>query len=406
MISFFKLIEIEFLINFRIDSIFELYIEFKCFSNFFQSALSTLYASFIKLSTVSIFLQIIKNSIISWSDSVKTFSLIDQFVILLIIWRVAKVKSIIDVDVRFWSFFILHCFEKMISFEMFINSHWFLVNQSINEFARIEKKILKFHHAWYALKSSQIIEFADNSIFVNIRSMIYSFDVESWFFSLYILIIMQLSISMFVMCKIWKSELFENSNLNVIFNVDFWNKNHNFEFFVLINHFNWNIRHYLIICEIKNDNFVFFNLWFLHESYISFLIKSIFQTILEKAPPVRKSPVPDRSSSEKSSEELAQLRSVENSQNYQIWSRIDRVIKTFLFISLSYNARRKRGQNCKQTSKIISISHIWLKKSQKNSSYIKHQSTNQLHQSVLHQIDLFITIQRKHQIFEVFQHLR
>ena len=32
--------------------------------------------------------------------------------------------------------------------------------------------------------------------------------------------------------------------------------------------------------------------------------------------PVRKSPVPDRSSSEKSSEESAQLRSVENSQNY------------------------------------------------------------------------------------------
>ena len=57
---------------------------------------------------------------------------------------------------------------------------------------------------------------------------------------------------------------------------------------------------------------------------------------------VRKTPVLDHSSSEKSPEESAPLKSVENSQNYQIWSRIDRVIKTFLFTSSSYNARRKR----------------------------------------------------------------
>ena len=58
--------------------------------------------------------------------------------------------------------------------------------------------------------------------------------------------------------------------------------------------------------------------------------------------PVRKTPVSDRSSSEKSPDESASLRSIEKSQNYQIWSRIDRVIKVFLFISPSYNARRKR----------------------------------------------------------------
>ena len=125
-----------------------------------------------------------------------------------------------------------------------------------------------------------------------------------------------------------------------------------------------------------------------------------------RKPPVRKTPVPDRSSSEKSSEESASLKSAENNQNYQIWSRINRVIQTFLFISLPYNARRKRNQSCKQASKIIFINHIWLKKNQKNLSYIKHQLTNQLHQSVLHQIDLFTTIQRKHQVFEIFQHFR
>ena len=57
----------------------------------------------------------------------------------------------------------------------------------------------------------------------------------------------------------------------------FWNKNHNFEFFVLINHFSWNTKHYSIICEMKNDDFVVFNSWFLHKNYISFLIKRIFQ---------------------------------------------------------------------------------------------------------------------------------
>ena len=38
----------------------------------------------------------------------------------------------------------------------------------------------------------------------------------------------------------------------------------------------------------------------------------------QKPPPVRKTSVPDRSSSKKFSEELASLKSVENSQNYQI----------------------------------------------------------------------------------------
>ena len=66
-----------------------------------------------------------------------------------------------------------------------------------------------------------------------------------------------------------------------------------------------------------------------------------FSKIYKKSP-VRKTSVSDRSSSEKSPEKLTPLKSVENSQNYQIWSRIDRVIKTFLFISSSYNARRKR----------------------------------------------------------------
>ena len=99
IISFVNLIDVKFSINFRIHSIFESYINFKYFSNFFQSVLSTLYASFIKLSIVSIFLQIIKNSIISWFDFVNAFSLIDQFVILLIIWKITKVKSIIDIDV-------------------------------------------------------------------------------------------------------------------------------------------------------------------------------------------------------------------------------------------------------------------------------------------------------------------
>ena len=147
MILFFKLIDMKFSINFCIEMIFESYIDFKFFSNFFQSILSTLYALFMKLSTVSIFLQIIENSIILWSDSVNAFLLIDQSVILLIIWKVAKIKSMINFDVWFWSFFIMHCFEKMISFEIFINSHWNFVSQSINKFIRIDEKILKFHHA-------------------------------------------------------------------------------------------------------------------------------------------------------------------------------------------------------------------------------------------------------------------
>ena len=62
----------------------------------------------------------------------------------------------------------------------------------------------------------------------------------------------------------------------------------------------------------------------------------------KKATLIRKTPVSDHFNSEKSPEESAPLRSVENSQNYQIWSQIDRVIKAFLFISFSYNARRKR----------------------------------------------------------------
>ena len=132
MISFFKLIDVKFSINFCIEIIFDSYIDFKYFLNLFQSVLSTLYASFIKLSIVSIFLQIIENSIISWFDFVNAFSLIDQSVILLIIWKVAKVKSIINIDVRFWSFFLMHCFEKIISFEMFIN-FTLIFNQSINQ---------------------------------------------------------------------------------------------------------------------------------------------------------------------------------------------------------------------------------------------------------------------------------
>ena len=144
MISFFRLIDVEFSINFCIEIIFDSYIDFKYFLNLFQSVLSTLYASFIELSTVSIFLQIIENLIISWSDSVATFSLIDQFVILLTIWRVAKVKSIINVDVWLWSFFMMHCFEKVISSEIFINSHWFLVSQSIKKFVWIKKKFWNF----------------------------------------------------------------------------------------------------------------------------------------------------------------------------------------------------------------------------------------------------------------------
>ena len=76
---------------------------------------------------------------------------------------------------------------------------------------------------------------------------------------------------------------------------------------------------------------------------------------MRKKAPVRKTPVPDRSSSEKSSDKSAPLRPIENSQNYQIWSRIDRVIEAFLFISPSYNARRKRVGKNKQTSKSFSL---------------------------------------------------
>ena len=100
---------------------------------------------------------------------VAAFSLIDQFVILLIIWRVAKVKSIINVDVWFWSFFMMHCFEKMISFEIFINSDWFLINQSIKKFVRMKKKFWNFimpdvrwnHHKWLNLMTIQFLLMID-----------------------------------------------------------------------------------------------------------------------------------------------------------------------------------------------------------------------------------------------------
>ena len=82
-------------------------------------------------------------------------------------------------------------------------------------------------------------------------------------------------------------------------------------------------------------------IWIISISVLQFF-STFFDETLGGETSVRKTSVPDHSSSKKFSEKSAPLKSVENSQNYQIWSRIDRVIKAFLFTSFSYNARRKR----------------------------------------------------------------
>ena len=56
---------------------------------------------------------------------------------------------------------------------------------------------------------------------------------------------------------------------------------------------------------------------------------------------VKKTSVLNRFNLKKSSEELTSLKLIKNNQNYQIWLWINRIIKTFLFTVLSYNARKK-----------------------------------------------------------------
>ena len=115
---------------------------------------------------------------------------------------------------------------------------------------------------------------------------------------------------------------------------------------------------------------------------------SMKHTFQKRYNPVRKTPVLDHSSSEKFSEESAPLRLVENSQNYQIWSRIDRVIKTFLFTSSSYNARKKRAEKKWTNIKIIFTSHIELKKIEK--FVIQQTSVNKSFASISFSSNCFI----------------
>ena len=56
----------------------------------------------------------------------------------------------------------------------------------------------------------------------------------------------------------------------------------------------------------KNEIIIFYFVY-------DWIMSDISIEMIKNAPPVRKSPVPDRSSSEKSSEESAPLRPVENS---------------------------------------------------------------------------------------------
>ena len=95
-----------------------------------------------------------------------------------------------------------------------------------------------------------------------------------------------------------------------------------------------------------------------HWNFVNQSINEFFQKKqnFRKIAPVRKTPVSDRFSSEKSSDESVPLKSVENSQNYQIWSRINRVIKIF-FIHFFFHTMRKENalKKNQQTSKLFSL---------------------------------------------------
>jgi hypothetical protein len=171
----FKLSKIKWFINWVIWFLIFKWLSLKYWLNLFQFAFWVLNFSVIELFIVSISSTFIENSIISWFDSISASSFIDQFVIFAARSIVANVKSMTEFE-----FSRLNVY----SFDMLISSQLNLFNHSINAFARIDDAIRKFHHWWWALKSSHTSEFFVYSIDFSFLSIVYSFELDFWHFSL------------------------------------------------------------------------------------------------------------------------------------------------------------------------------------------------------------------------------
>jgi hypothetical protein len=153
----------------------------------------------------------IENSIISWSESISALSFIDQFTIFDARSIVENVKSMMKFE-----------FSRInvYSFDILINSQLNLFNHSISEFGRIDDEIREFHHWWWALKFSHIIEFFVNSIDVNFLSIVYLSESVFWFFSLYTFKIVRFSMFVSKMLNIWMFVFEQRSDRDMIKN---WN---------------------------------------------------------------------------------------------------------------------------------------------------------------------------------------
>ncbi len=190
----FRLFEVELINNRVIRSLILEWLFLKYWANLFQFAFWVLNFLVIELFIVSISSILIENSITSWSESISASSFIDQFVIFDARSDVANVKSMTELELSR---------VNVCSSDMLINSQLNLFNQSINTVARIDDAIREFHHWWWALKSSHTSEFFVSSIVFSFLSIVYSFELNFWHFSLYTFTTVKFSIFVLEMLNIW-----------------------------------------------------------------------------------------------------------------------------------------------------------------------------------------------------------